>query len=107
MDKFGEYIRRLRIERGFNQTQLAAKVGLDSGGLSKIETGKKNLKEDKLQILSEVFNLSLDEIKMHYFSDKFANECIKNKCPDNVFLLAKEKVKYFQNTRIKQGKLNL
>ena len=107
MDKFGEYIKKLRTEKGLNQTQLAAKIGLDSGGLSKIETGKKNLKEDKLHILAEVFEISLDEIKNQYFSDKFAKECFKYKCPDNVFQLAEEKVKYYKNTRIKQGKLNL
>jgi transcriptional regulator with XRE-family HTH domain len=106
MDKFGEYIRKLRVEKKLNQTQLAAQLGLDSGGLSKIETGKKNLKEDKLQLLSEVFEISFDEIKTQYFSDKFAKECFKYKCPDTVFQLAEQKVKYIKNKSIKQGNLD-
>jgi transcriptional regulator with XRE-family HTH domain len=36
MESFGDYIRRLRTENGLNQTELAAKIGLDSGGLSKV-----------------------------------------------------------------------
>lgn len=107
MEKFGEYIRRLRIEKGLNQTQLAAKIGLDSGGLSKIETGKKDLKEDKLTLVAKIFGISLEEIKKQYFSEKFAEDCYKYKCPDTVFKLAEQKVNYYKSTKIRQGRLNL
>jgi DNA-binding XRE family transcriptional regulator len=33
IESFGDYIRRLRICNGLNQTELAAKVGLDSGAI--------------------------------------------------------------------------
>jgi len=107
MERFGEFIKRLRTEKGFNQTQLAAKIGLDSGGLSKIETGKKDLKEDKLTLLAKIFGISIDEIKKQYFSDKFAEDCYKYKCPDTVFELAEQKVKYIKNIKVRQGKLKL
>ena len=103
MERFGEYIRRLRIEKGLNQTQLAAKIGLDSGGLSKIETGKKDLKEEKLNALAKIFNVNIEEIKNQYFSERFAEDCFKYKCPETVFQLAEEKTKYFKATKIKQG----
>lgn len=106
MESFGEYIRRLRNEKGLNQTQLAAKIGLDSGGLSKIETGKKDLKEDKLNLLAEFLGVSIEEIKKQYFSEKFAEDCYKYKCPDTVFELAEEKVRYIKSVKVKQGKLN-
>ncbi|MFA5782134.1 MAG: helix-turn-helix transcriptional regulator [Bacteroidales bacterium] len=106
MERFGEYIRRLRTENGLNQTQLAAKIGLDSGGLSKIETGKKDLKERKLALLAKIFGISIEEIKKQYFSEKFAEDCYKYKCPDTVFELAEQKVKYIKNVKAKQGKLN-
>lgn len=107
MESFGEYIRRLRLERGLNQTQLAAKIGLDSGGLSKIETGKKDLKEEKLNALARIFNVSLEEIKVQYFSQRFAEDCCKYKCPDAVFEIAEKKIKYIKLKNTKQGKLNL
>lgn len=106
MERFGEFIKRLRIEKGFNQTQLAAKIGLDSGGLSKVETGKKDLKEEKLPLLAKVFSISIEELKKQYFSEKFAETCFNYKCPDSVFELAEEKVKYIRNAKVKQGKLN-
>ena len=105
MERFGEYLRKLRIEKGLNQTQLAAKIGLDSGGLSKIETGKKDLKEDKLTLLSEVFEVSIEEIKSQYFSEKFAKDCFKYKCPETVFQLAEQKVQYIKNINTKQTQI--
>ena len=105
MERFGEYIRKLRVEKGLNQTQLAAKIGLDSGGLSKIETGKKDLKEDKLTLLAEVFEVSIEEIKSQYFSEKFAKDCFKYKCPETVFQLAEQKVKYIKNINTKQAQI--
>ncbi len=35
-ETFGEYIRRLRTEKGLTLTQLGAFIGIDSGALSKI-----------------------------------------------------------------------
>jgi transcriptional regulator with XRE-family HTH domain len=106
MESFGLYIRRLRIEKGLNQTQLAAKIGLDSGGLSKIETGKKDINEDKLLQLAKALGIKADEIKKQYFSEKFAEDCYKYKCPNTVFELAELKVNYIKSAKAKQGKLN-
>jgi len=88
MESFGGYIRRLRVEKGLNQTELAAMIGLDSGGLSKVENGKKELNEFKLELLAKVLKTDIREIKREYFSEKFAEDCIKYKCPETVFELA-------------------
>ncbi len=103
MESFGNYIRRHRTEKGLNQTELAAKVGLDSGGLSKIENGKKGLKEDKLHLFAKALGVQLEEIKKQFFSEKFAEDCFKYKCPETVFQLAEEKAKYYKSTKVKQG----
>jgi transcriptional regulator with XRE-family HTH domain len=107
MESFGQYIRRLRIEKGLNQTELAAKVGLDSGGLSKIENGKKGLKEDKLNLFAKALGVTLEDLKKQFFSEKFAEDCYKYKCPETVFQLAEEKIKYFKAKKVKQAKLEL
>jgi transcriptional regulator with XRE-family HTH domain len=105
MESFGDYIRRLRTEKGLNQTELAAKVGLDSGGLSKIENGKKGFKEDKLALFAKALGVQLEELKTQFFSEKFAEDCYKYKCPETVFQLAEEKTKYYKSTKVKQGNL--
>ena len=105
MESFGGYIKRHRIEKGLNQTELAAKVGLDSGGLSKIENGKKGLKEDKLILFAKALNIHIEDLKKQFFSEKFAEDCFKYKCPESVFQLAEEKAKYYKTTKVKQGNL--
>lgn len=107
MEKFGDYLRRLRVERGLNQTELAAKIGLDSGGLSKVENGKKELNDNRLELLATALGVDKKEVKEQYLSEKFANDCFKYKCSETVFHLAEEKAKYFKTIRVKQGKLEL
>jgi len=46
---FGEYIRKLRTENGMTLTQLAAQLELDSANLSKIENGKREFDEKRLE----------------------------------------------------------
>ncbi|MEI6754157.1 MAG: helix-turn-helix transcriptional regulator [Paludibacter sp.] len=106
MNSFGEYIKQLRKERNLNQTQVAVQVGLDSGGLSKVETGKKMLKEVKLPLLADALSISLDELNIQFFSDKYAKECFKYKCSPEVFHVAEEKVNYIKSTNTTQTKLN-
>ena len=107
MESFGEYIRRLRTEKGLNQTELAAKIGLDSGGLSKVENGKKELKEARLELLAKALKVDVADMKKQYFSERFAGDCFKYKCPDTVFQLAEIKAKYYKSVKAKQGTLNL
>lgn len=106
-ETFGEYIRKLRTEKGFTLTQLAAKLDMDSANLSKIENGKRELDEKKLDKLSKIFNLKLNELKDEYFSEIFAKQSYKYHCSDNVFELAEQKVQYIKSRNTKQGTLEL
>jgi transcriptional regulator with XRE-family HTH domain len=58
--KTGERIKKLRKECGWNQTELAEKVGMTFGGIASIEQGKSDGSISALIKLSEVFNVSLD-----------------------------------------------
>ncbi len=106
MESFGQYIRRLRTHNGFSQTQLAAKIGLDSAGLSKVENDKKHLKEDKLALLAKALKVDIIDIKTQYLSEKFAGDCSKYHCPETVFSLAEQKTRYYKMARAKQSSLN-
>lgn len=104
---FGEYIRKLRTEKGLTLTQLGAQLNIDSGALSKIETGKKRFDENLLPKLADIFKLDFSELRDEYFSEIFAATIYKNKCTDRVLTLAEEKVKYIRSTSVKQGQLRL
>lgn len=104
---FGQYIKSLRTEKGLTLTQLGAKLGIDSANLSKIENGKREFDEKKLEILSEIFNLNLEELKIEFFAEFFAKKIYNSDCSTDAFVVAEEKIKYLRQQNVKQAKLNL
>jgi transcriptional regulator with XRE-family HTH domain len=54
----GETIRKIRISRGIEQVELAERIGVTQGHLSKIETGKVNVSIDKLKKISEALGIN-------------------------------------------------
>jgi len=104
---FGEYIKRLRKTKGFTLTQLAAKIGIDSANLSKIENDKREFDEKRLIKLAKIFSLNIEELKEEFFSEKIAKKIYETNCSEKTLTLAEEKVKYMKAKNVKQGSLNL
>ena len=105
-ESFGEFIRIKRNEIGLTQTQFAARIGVEAAALSKIETGKKILAEDRLPSLAEVFNIDLVIIKEEYFSEKIAKVLYQNKCSENTLVLAEQKMQYIKSKNLQQTQIN-
>lgn len=105
--QFGEFLKELRIKKGLTLTQLGAKLGLDSGALSKIENNKRKLDEKVLPKIAKVFNLNLNEIKDEFISEQIAQQIYQNNCSTNVLNLAEQKIKYIKQKNIKQESLDL
>ena len=93
---FGEYIRKLRTQNNFTLTQLGAKLGIDSGALSKIETGKKDFDERCLEKLASTFELDIEELKTEYFGDQFAKKMYQYNCSPKTLIVAEEKMNYLK-----------
>lgn len=91
---FGEYIRQLRSNKCLTLTELAALLKLDSANLSKIENGKREFDEKRLNKLAEIFNLDLEKLKVEYFSDQFAKKIYEYKCSSEALKVAEDKVNY-------------
>jgi HTH-type transcriptional regulator, competence development regulator len=104
---FGEYIRQLRKDSGLTLTQLAAQLELDSANLSKIENGKREFDEKRLERLAKVFRLDLNKVKTEFFSDLFAKKIYENNCSPEILTVAEEKVKYLKQKNLKQTELKL
>ena len=104
---FGQYIKTLRVEKGFTLTQLGAKLGIDSANLSKIENNKRDFDEKKLETLAEIFELNIENLKTEFFGEYFAKKIYSSNCSTNAFTVAEEKVKYLRQLDVKQGKLKL
>lgn len=103
---FGEYIRKLRKEKGFTLTQLAAKLNLDSANLSKIENNKREFDEKRLKKLAIVFNLDLNNLRDEYFGDQFAKKMYEYNCSTKALIVAEEKIRYLKQINQEQTKMN-
>ena len=57
-----ETIYRLRRKQGLSQEQLGEKIGVSRQAISKWEGGQSTPELDKLEALSECFQISLDEL---------------------------------------------
>ena len=104
---FGEYIRQLRTEKGFTLTELAALLKLDSANLSKIENGKREFDEKRLDKLANAFDLDFEKLKTEYFGDQFAKKMYAYNCSTETLIVAEEKVNYLKSINAKQAKLEL
>ena len=51
---FGEYMKQLRTAKGYTLTELAALLKLDSANLCKIENGKREFDEKRLEKLARI-----------------------------------------------------
>ncbi|MGU3374612.1 helix-turn-helix domain-containing protein [Chryseobacterium sp. M5A1_1a] len=102
---FGEYIRELRTNNHLTLTQLAAKLELDSANLSKIENGKRDFDERRLEKLAQVFDLDLEKLKVEYFGDQFAKKMIKYNCLPEALNVAKEKINYMRSMNVEQTEI--
>ena len=106
MASFGDFIKKGREKQGWTQTDLGAKLGINSGAISKIEHSRKLISSNKLATLAELFDVELEKVKELYFADKIATEVYKHECPVTVFAVAEEAVKYLRVSNAKQSKIN-
>lgn len=99
---FGYFIKAEREKREWTQTEFGAKIGINSSAISRIENGTKRLSATKLNLLSEVFQISNQKINDLFFADKFAQEANKYNCSSNVFSVAEINAKYLRKKNNKK-----
>ena len=102
---FGEYIRQLRTDNGLTLTELAALLKLDSANLSKIENGKREFDEKRLDKLASAFSLDIEKLKVEYFGYQFAKKMYEFKCSPETLIVAEEKMNYLKSLNIKQTEI--
>ena len=75
--------------------------------MSKIENGKRDFDEKRLILLSETFDIEIDEIKKEFFGDIIARKIYDSDCSQEILMVAEEKVKYLRSINTKQTNLDL
>jgi transcriptional regulator with XRE-family HTH domain len=59
-ESFGERLRRIREEKRMNQTDLAAKTGLQPSAVSHFESGRRSPSFDNLKRLADALAVTID-----------------------------------------------
>lgn len=70
MTNIGDIIRLKRIEMGISQKELASQISVDVSFLCKIEKNEKKITLNKLNIIAEKLQLSIDEMELVYYKCK-------------------------------------
>jgi len=99
-ETFGEFIRKLRKENNLTLTQLAAKLDLDSANLSKIENGKRDFDEKKIDLLCTIFGLDKSYIENELVSEKIVKSVSNYKASKEILMLAESKLKYYKASKL-------
>lgn len=60
--RIGNFLKELRNEKGMTQEQLGEKIGVSNKTISRWETGNYMPPVDCLNILSDIYNISINEI---------------------------------------------
>jgi transcriptional regulator with XRE-family HTH domain len=105
-ETFGEYINKLRMDKGLTLTKLAAALDIDQSTLSKIENGKRNIPVEILPKLATTFDIDLKHLQHEYFSEKIAEIIYPQEETIELLKAAEEKAKYLRIKNQKQGKIN-
>ncbi|MDY3364096.1 helix-turn-helix transcriptional regulator [Riemerella anatipestifer] len=90
----GQRIRQLREEAGMKQRELAAKLDIGEGFLSKIENDQKLLKREDLKKLSNLFNVAHADLETLWLANK-VYDLIRNENQGlDALKVAEEQIKY-------------
>lgn len=108
--KIGKFISTMRKQRGMTQEQLGEKLGVTNKTISRWETGKYMPDIDKLQELSSVLGISIDELLAGERIED-ASSLIKKADEDLIAILSKDstfglqdRISYFKRKWIKDHK---
>lgn len=61
LTEFGQFCRKLRIDRGELLFHMASKLGVSSAFLSSVENGKKNPPKEWQETICELYGLKSDD----------------------------------------------
>ena len=87
-------IKQLREESGMKQRELAAKLDIGEGFLSKVENDRKLLKREDLKKLSKLFNVVQSDLETLWLANK-VYDLIKDENQGlDALKVAEEQVKY-------------
>lgn len=98
MESLGKFIKQEIEKRNWTQTEFGAMIGINTCAICRIENGSQKFSLCKLEKLSEIFEVDLQQIKNIFFAEKFAKEAYQNNCSNAVFIVAMRIIENIDNS---------
>lgn len=102
---FGEFIRKLRVEKNLPLRTVAAFLDIDQAILSKIEHGKRKAGRELVSKLAAYYKVNEDEMMVYWLSDKVVNELAAEEMSLKALKLAEEKILYATKPVLDKNKI--
>ncbi len=96
MKTLGQLIKERRGAKGLLLRHVAAHLDIDQAILSKIECGVRKASKDNVSKLAEVLDLDKEELMIHFFSEKIAEEIGDQPNPGKILKNAEKRIKFFK-----------
>ncbi|MDY0252806.1 MAG: helix-turn-helix transcriptional regulator [Tenuifilaceae bacterium] len=93
----GQRIRELRENAGMRQRELAAKLEIGEGFLSKVENDQKQIKREDLLKISNLFNVSMKELETLWLANKIYSIVYKETLGIEALRVAEEQVEFLKS----------
>ncbi len=84
--KIGKFIAELRHKNGLTQEELGEKLGVTNKTISRWETGNYMPSIEMLQLLSQEFNISINELLS---GEVLSNEVFRQRADENIITMSK------------------
>lgn len=94
--KIGKFIAKLRREKNMTQEQLGELLGVTNKTISRWETGSYMPNIEKLQLLSQTFNVSINEL---IFGEYISDVEFRKKADQNLISITKESAFQFEERK--------
>jgi len=100
-ETFGEYIRKLREEKGLPIRKIAAELDIDPSTLSKIERDERSANKNLIKNIAKIFKVSEKKLLLYYYSDKIVYELLNEDIGIEALKVAEQKINYIKKTKSK------
>jgi HTH-type transcriptional regulator, competence development regulator len=96
---FAEQIRTLREEAQLSLREVAAKIGIDTSLLGKIERNERQPTKEQVKQVAKYFRLDENDLLKEYLSDQFAYRIIEEEADLDTLKVAERKVEYLKTKK--------
>lgn len=96
MEKFGQVIRKERLNKGLLLRQVAAQLEIDQAILSKIERNERKASREIIIKLADILEIDKKKLLIEYYSDKIVNEIGYEEVAIQVLKISEKKIKYLK-----------